>query len=75
MANGSISLPRIRFSLRQQDARTAWLLIAPSLLVLLGITFWPVLSTFILDFARAISEVDMGAAFQVFGKVIPRNVR
>jgi multiple sugar transport system permease protein len=44
------SLPRRRFSLRQQDERTAWLLLVPSLLVILGVTLWPVINTFILSF-------------------------
>ena len=37
-------------TLKQQDVRTAWLLLTPSLLIILGVTFWPVLYTFILSF-------------------------
>jgi ABC-type sugar transport system permease subunit len=42
-----------RPSLRQQDARVAWLLLAPSLIVILGVTLWPILSTFGLSFLDA----------------------
>ncbi len=36
-------------SLREKDARFAWLLVAPSLLVLLGVTLQPILSTLYLS--------------------------
>jgi ABC-type sugar transport system permease subunit len=50
MTTISRSLPKNKPSLRQQDARFAWLLLAPSLLVILGVTLWPIISTFILSF-------------------------
>jgi ABC-type sugar transport system permease subunit len=50
-------------SLRQQDARTAWLLLAPSLLVMLGITLWPVISTLILSFFNAPSGINQARTF------------
>ncbi len=37
-------------TLRQRDIRTAWMLILPSLLIILGITLQPILTTFILSF-------------------------
>jgi ABC-type sugar transport system permease subunit len=63
MANAAASHPRFRLSLRQQDARTAWLLLAPSLLVILGITFWPVISTFILSFYNAPTGINQVRTF------------
>lgn len=39
-----------RKTLQQQDIRTAWLLILPSLILILGITLQPILTTFILSF-------------------------
>ncbi len=39
-----------RKTLHQQDIRTAWLLILPSLILILGITLQPILTTFILSF-------------------------
>jgi len=47
--------PRLRrlLTLRQQDARAAWLLVLPSLAVILGVTLWPILSTFFLSFYNA----------------------
>jgi ABC-type sugar transport system permease subunit len=42
--------PRRRLTLRQQDARTAWLLMAPSLLIIGAVMVWPVIQTFILSF-------------------------
>jgi ABC-type sugar transport system permease subunit len=41
---------KLRLSLRQQDSGTAWLLVIPSLLVILGVTLWPIIYTFILSF-------------------------
>jgi ABC-type sugar transport system permease subunit len=37
-------------TLRQQNIRTAWLLILPSLVVILGVTLQPIVTTFILSF-------------------------
>ncbi len=39
-----------RKTLHQQDIRMAWLLILPSLILILGITLQPILTTFILSF-------------------------
>ncbi len=59
----AIALPKPRLTLRQQDARTAWLLLAPSLLVLLGITLWPVISTLILSFFNAPTGINQTRTF------------
>jgi ABC-type sugar transport system permease subunit len=40
-------------TLKQQDARVAWVLIAPSLLIILGITLQPILSTLYLSLFNA----------------------
>ncbi len=53
MAVSLKALKPARLTLRQQDARTAWLLLAPSLLVLIAITLWPVIDTFVLSFFNA----------------------
>jgi ABC-type sugar transport system permease subunit len=57
------SLPKQRFSLQQQDTRTAWLLLFPSLLVMLGVTLWPVISTFILSFYNAPTGINQARTF------------
>src|ERR1043165_2385679 len=59
-----------RLTLREQDARTAWLLIAPSLLVILGITLWPVISTFILSFFNAPTGINQARTFVGFGNYV-----
>jgi ABC-type sugar transport system permease subunit len=64
------SLPKRRLSLRQQDARTAWLLLAPSLLVILGVTLWPVISTFYLSFFNAPSGLDQTRTFVGLGNYL-----
>jgi ABC-type sugar transport system permease subunit len=52
--NPSQVLPKKkRLTLSQQDSRTAWLMILPSLLVILGVTLQPIISTFILSFFNA----------------------
>src|ERR1041385_2853382 len=64
MATNSI---KRRLTLREQDARTAWLLIAPSLLVILGITLWPVISTFVLSFFNAPTGINQVRTFVGLG--------
>ena len=70
MAIESPAVSRAPLSLRQQDARTAWLLLAPSLLVLLGITLWPVISTLILSFFNAPSGLNQARTFVGFANYI-----
>jgi ABC-type sugar transport system permease subunit len=57
------SRPRRRLSLQQQDVRIAWLLLAPSLLVIMGVTLWPVISTFILSFFNAPTGINQVRTF------------
>ena len=45
------------------DARTAWLLVLPSLAVILGVTVWPIISTFILSFYNAPTGLDQTRTF------------
>jgi ABC-type sugar transport system permease subunit len=46
----TISRPTRRLTLQQQDARIAFLLILPSLLIILGITLQPILATLYFSF-------------------------
>src|SRR5512143_1727942 len=64
------SLIKQHFSLRRQDARTAWLLLTPSLLVMLGVTLWPVISTFILSFFNAPTGINQARTFIGLGNYI-----
>ncbi len=70
MAVESAPISKPSLTLRQQDARTAWLLLAPSLLILLGITLWPVISTLILSFFNAPSGIGQARTFVGFGNYI-----
>ena len=70
MAINYTSLPRRNLTLRQQDARTAWLLLIPSLLVILGVTLWPVISTFILSFFNAPTGINQVRTFVGLGNYI-----
>lgn len=63
MTANSRVLPKRRLSLRQQDARTARLLIIPSLVVILGVTLWPIISTFVLSFYNAPTGIDQTRTF------------
>ncbi len=63
-------VPKQRLSLRQQDARTAWLLLTPSLLVMLGVTLWPVISTFILSFFNAPTGLNQARTFVGLGNYL-----
>jgi len=57
-------------TLRQQEARIAWLLLAPSLLIILGITLWPVLSTFLLSFFHVPTGINQVRTFVGFANYI-----
>jgi len=64
------SLLKKTSSLKQQDARYAWLLIAPSLVVILGVTLWPILSTLILSFYNAPTGLNQVRTFVGFGNYL-----
>ena len=66
----AITSTKSRLTLKQQDARTAWLLLAPSLLIMLGVTLWPVVSTFILSFFHAPTGINQIRTFVGFGNYI-----
>jgi ABC-type sugar transport system permease subunit len=63
MTINSSPAPRKQISLRQQDARVAWFLIAPSLIVILGVTLWPIIYTFILSFLDAPTGINQARTF------------
>jgi ABC-type sugar transport system permease subunit len=56
-----------RFTLSQQDARVAWLLVAPSLIIILGIALQPILTTLYLSFFEAPSGINLPRTFVGFG--------
>lgn len=70
MTSATTTIRRTRLSLHQQDVRTAWFLLAPSLLVILGITFWPVISTFLLSFYNAPSGIHQTRTFIGFANYL-----
>ncbi len=70
MAQFSKPLLRQPLSLRQQDARIAWLLVVPSLLVLFGVTLWPILYTLILSFQNAPTGINQVRTFVWLGNYI-----
>jgi ABC-type sugar transport system permease subunit len=54
-------------SLRQQDARVAWLLLAPGLIIILGITLQPILTTLYLSFFEVSSGINLPRTFVGLG--------
>ena len=50
-------------SLRQRDARIAWLLLAPGLIIILGVSLQPILTTFFLSFFEAQSGINLPRTF------------
>jgi len=70
MATLTKSLPRRRLSLRQQDARVGWLLIVPSLVVILGVTLWPILTTLFLSFYNAPAGLNQVQTFVGLGNYL-----
>jgi ABC-type sugar transport system permease subunit len=70
MAASSSPLRKRHLSLRQQDARIAWLLVLPSLVVILGVTLWPILYTFALSFYHAPTGINQLRTFVGFGNYL-----
>src|SRR5512136_1840887 len=70
MTANSGPLPKRRLTLRQQDARIAWLLLIPSLLVILGVMLWPIISTFILSFYNAPIGINQARTFIGLGNYL-----
>ncbi len=63
MATTTQGLPKHKLTLRQQDARIAWLLVIPSLVVILGVTLWPILSTLYLSFLNSPTGINQTQTF------------
>ena len=59
-----------RLTLQQQDARIAWLLLIPSLVVILGVTLWPIISTFFLSFFIAPTGLNQVRTFVGLGNYL-----
>lgn len=66
----AINLTKRRSTLQQQEARTAWLLLTPSLLIMLGVTLWPVISTFILSFFHVPTGINQVRTFVGFANYL-----
>ncbi len=56
-------LPRRKLSLLQRDARSAWLLVLPALLIILGVSLWPIIYTFILSFYNVPQGINQVRTF------------
>src|SRR5574341_165421 len=63
MAATTSTLLKRRTSLRQQDARLGWLFLSPSLIVILGVTLWPILTTLALSFYNAPTGINQTRTF------------
>lgn len=59
-----------RLTLGQQDARFAWLLLAPSLVILLGVTLQPILSTLYLSFFQVSSGINQPRTYVGLGNYL-----
>lgn len=70
MTATSPKLRRRQLSLRQQDIRTGWLLVIPSLVVILGVTLWPIIYTFILSFFHAPTGINQVRTFVGLGNYL-----
>jgi ABC-type sugar transport system permease subunit len=56
--------------LRKQDIRVAWVLIIPSLLVILGVTLWPILYTLVLSLFNSRGGIGQTSTFVGLGNYI-----
>jgi len=66
----SPSIVKSHLSLRKQDARSGWLLLLPSLLVILGVTLWPIIYTFLLSFQNAPTGLNQVRTFVGLGNYL-----
>jgi ABC-type sugar transport system permease subunit len=66
----SAEIRKRRITLREQDARIAWLLILPSLLVIIGVLLWPIVYTFILSFYIAPTGINQVRTFTGIGNYL-----
>lgn len=57
-------------TLAQQDRWTGWLLVIPSLIIIFGITLYPIISTFILSFMNAPTGLNQARTFVGLGNYI-----
>lgn len=64
------NLPRHKLSLLQRDARTAWLLVIPALLIILGVTLWPIIYTFVLSFYNLPQGINQVRTFVALGNYL-----
>ena len=64
------NLPRRKLSLLQRDARTAWLLVIPALLIILGVTLWPIIYTFVLSFYNLPQGINQVRTFVALGNYL-----
>jgi ABC-type sugar transport system permease subunit len=70
MTATTIPLLKRRTSLKQQDARLGWLFLTPSLIVILGVTLWPILTTLVLSFYDAPTGINQTRTFIGLGNYI-----
>jgi ABC-type sugar transport system permease subunit len=56
-----------KLSLRQQDSRFAWFLVIPSLVIILGVTLQPILTTLYLSFFEVSSGINLPKIFVGLG--------
>ncbi len=63
MTATATKLPRRHLSLLQRDSRTAWLLVLPALAIILGVTLWPIIYTFILSFFQVPQGINQVRTF------------
>jgi ABC-type sugar transport system permease subunit len=70
MAATTSPLLKRRTSLRQQDARLGWLFLSPSLIVILGVTLWPILTTLVLSFYDAPNGINQTRTFIGLGNYL-----
>jgi ABC-type sugar transport system permease subunit len=70
MTATTIPLLKRRTSLKQQDARLGWLFLTPSLIVILGVTLWPILTTLVLSFYDAPTGINQTRTFIGLGNYL-----
>jgi len=70
MAATTSSLLKRRTTLRQKDARLGWLFLAPSLIVILGVTLWPIMTTLVLSFYDAPTGINQTRTFIGLGNYL-----
>ena len=70
MQTGILTKSQNKLTLHQKETRLVWLFILPSLLIIIGITFYPIIYTLLLSFFKAQAGINQAREFVGLGNYL-----